>query len=108
MPNYRGTLQTDWDYKKMAATIKLNYTSSYKEDPDGGTDFTGRVAAWPTVDATFGYTFDKLGKTTVRVGIENALDRMPPKAESSFADKYDRSMHNILGRMYTIKMPQRF
>ncbi len=108
VPNYRGTLQTDWDYKKMAATIKLNYTSSYKEDPDGGTDFTGRVAAWPTVDATFGYTFDKLGKTTVRVGIENALDRMPPKAESSFADKYDRSMHNILGRMYTIKMTQRF
>ena len=108
VPHYRATLQTDWDYKKFGGTVKLNYTGSYNEDPAGGDVYTSKIAAWPTVDATFGYTLDKLGKTSIRVGVENAFNRMPPTALSSFADKYDRSMHNILGRMWTIKLQQKF
>jgi len=108
VPHWRGTYEVDWDYKRFGATIKLNYTGAYNEDPTGGSDFTSKIASWPTLDATFGYTLDKLGKTSIRIGVENATNKMPPAALSSFADKYDRSMHNILGRLWTIKMTQRF
>ena len=36
VPHYRATFQTDWDYKKFAGTLKINYTGSYNEDPTGG------------------------------------------------------------------------
>ena len=97
-----------WNWKNIDALVKLNYTHSYAEDPDGGDNFVGKVASWPTWDMTVGYKFQKYGTTSVRFGLENVFNRMPPKAESSFADKYDRSMHNILGRMFTIKLNQRF
>jgi iron complex outermembrane receptor protein len=108
VPQWRGNFDTAWAWKNLDALVKLNYTHSYAEDPDGGDNFTGKVASWPTWDLTVGYKFQKYGNTSVRFGLENVFNRMPPKAESSFADKYDRSMHNILGRMYTIKLNQRF
>ena len=108
VPQWRGNFDTMWDWKNYSAMVKLNYTHHYAEDPDGGDSFTGTVASWPTWDFTVGYKFKKWGNTTLRAGLENAFNRMPPRASSSFSDKYDRSMHNILGRMYTIKLNQRF
>lgn len=107
VPKWKGNLTMAWDFKNFSTAVKYNYTGAFKEDPTGGSDFTGTVPAWPTIDAQVSYTYPKT-KTTIRVGVTNVFNKMPPKAESAFADKYDRSSHNILGAQYNVSISQRF
>jgi iron complex outermembrane receptor protein len=107
VPKWRGFLQGTWSYAGFNVTPRINYTHSYDEDPLGGTDFTSEIDAWITADILVSYTFEEWG-TTLRVGIENLTDEMPPIAKSSFADNYDRATHNILGRMFTVGLTQEF
>lgn len=106
-PSWKGFLQLDWDRSNLFATAKYNWIASYNEDPNGGQTFTKPLKSFRTLDLTFGYTHPAWG-TTFRLGVENAFNTFPSQAESSFADKYDRSMTNILGRMYSISVSQRF
>jgi hypothetical protein len=107
VPLWKGNLAVVWDFKNFNTMAKLNYTGSFKEDPNGGNDFTSTVAAWPTLDLQIGYTVPQT-KTTIRVGVTNAFNKMPPHALSAFADKYDRSSHNILGALYNVSITQKF
>lgn len=107
VPPWKGSLTTTWDWRDLSAAVKFNYTGSFKEDPDGGDNFTRTVGAWPTFDVQVSYTYPRT-RTTLRVGVTNVFNRMPPLAESSFADKYDRSSHNILGAQYNVSLSQRF
>lgn len=106
-PSWKGFIQANWDYQNFFTTLKYNWTNTYKEDPNGGQVFTNTLKAFRTVDLTIGYTNAKTG-TTLRFGIENLFDTYPSQAQSSFADKYDRSMSNILGRMYNVSLTQKF
>lgn len=106
-PSWKGFVQADWDFKNLFATLKFNWTNSYNEDPDGGQNFNTKLKAFKTVDFTVGYTYPQSG-TTIRFGVENLFDTYPSQAESSFADKYDRSSSNILGRMFNVSVTQRF
>lgn len=106
-PSWKGFVQADWDRGNFFATAKYNWIASYSEDPDGGNTFTKPLKSFRTLDLTLGYTHPAWG-TTVRLGVENAFNTFPSQAESSFADKYDRSMTNILGRMYSISVTQKF
>ena len=107
VPKWKGSASLTWDFRNFSTFVKLNYTGSFKEDPLGGTDFTATVAAWPTVDVQVSYTFPRTN-TTLRAGMENAFNKMPPLATSAFADKYDRSSHNILGSLYSVSLTQKF
>lgn len=107
VPKWKGNASLSWDFRNFLTYLKVNYTGAYKEDPTGGTDFTSTVKAWTTVDLQISYTFPKT-QTTLRAGLENAFNRMPPLAISSFADKYDRNTHNILGRLYSFGVTQKF
>jgi hypothetical protein len=104
---WKGNTSWEWDYKNFTTYVRLNYTGSFKEDPDGGTNFTSSVAAWPTWDMTLTYNLAKTG-TSITLGVENAFNKLPPTALSSFADKYDRSSHNILRRLVSISVKQKF
>lgn len=106
-PSWKGFLQADWDFRDLFATLKFNWVNSYNEDPNGGQVFNKKLKAFNTLDLTIGYTYPRTG-TTVRFGVENLLDTFPSQAESSFADKYDRSMSNILGRMFSVSLTQKF
>jgi iron complex outermembrane recepter protein len=106
-PSWKGFVQADWDRGNLFATAKYNWIASYDEDPDGGQNFTTPLKSFRTLDLTLGYTHPAWG-TTFRLGVENAFNTFPSQAESSFADKYDRSMTNILGRMYSISVTQKF
>lgn len=107
VPKWKGSVSMGWDYRNFFAFAKLNYTGSFKEDPDGGANFTSTVKAWPTVDLQVSYTYPRTN-TTLKIGLENAFNKMPPIAVSSFADKYDRSSHNILGSLYSFSLSQKF
>lgn len=107
VPHWKGAASLNWMFKGFDTMVKLNYTGSFKEDPDGGSAFTSTVPAWPTLDITVGYTFARTG-TTIRCGVENATNKLPPVALSSFSDKYDRSSHNILRRLVSISVNQKF
>ena len=106
-PSWKGFAEANWDFKNLFATLKFNWTNSYNEDPDGGQNFSTKLKAFKTLDLTVGYTYPQTG-TTVRLGVENAFNTFPSQAESSFADKYDRSAANILGRMFNVSVTQRF
>ena len=56
---------------------------------------------------TITYNLAKTGMS-ITLGVENAFNKLPPTALSSFADKYDRSSHNILRRLVSISVKQKF
>ena len=110
VPKLKGGVSMGWSFKNFYVHAKVNYTGSFLEDPNGGTDykdFTSTVKAWTTVDVQVSYTYPKT-QTTLRVGMENAFNKMPPIALSSFADHYDRSSHNILGSLISVSLSQKF
>jgi hypothetical protein len=104
---WKGNTSWEWDYRNFITYLRLNYTGSFMEDPNGGTDYTSKVAAWPTWDLTITYNLPRTG-TSITVGAENITNKLPPQALSAFADKYDRSSHNILRRLVSVTVKQRF
>ncbi|HBK47637.1 MAG TPA: TonB-dependent receptor [Xanthomonadaceae bacterium] len=108
-PNWRvrGTLGVDWSYGNFAANWSVRYYSGMK-DYDSELDDNGdyrHVAASAFHDMQVSYQLP--WNATVRVGVNNVLDRDPPVVLSAFANSFDPA-YSIPGRYSYLQYTQRF
>ncbi|MBN6152122.1 TonB-dependent receptor [Xanthomonas sp. AmX2] len=108
-PNWRvrGTFSVDWSLGNLGASWSLRYYSGMK-DYDSGVDEDGNyrhVAASAFNDVQVSYQLP--WNATVRVGVNNVLDRDPPVVLSAFANSFD-SAYSIPGRYSYLQYTQRF
>lgn len=112
LPRLKGSTSLFWEYLHFEIGPTLNYVGSYrdsvKNDPLDSSN--RRIRSWLTLDLQASYRFDTgfLKNSRFTVGCLNVTDEAPPLVEGSYADKYDRDTHNLLGRFWYVEFSKKF
>ncbi len=112
-PELLASLAVRWTKGKWRSTFRMNYTSSYIDDPDTRTlaaiglpaDAEVEVDAWTIFDLSVSY--DVSENTWLRVKVDNLFDEDPPRALAT-GDNVDFYNHNSLGRFITVRLTHSF
>jgi iron complex outermembrane receptor protein len=125
MPGYRFYSTLAWRYSAWDVLLGNTYVSSVDDIGSGGSTFANsttlkriRIPSYTAWDVGVGYAL-KLGKTAkdgnvikLRVGINNAMDKMPPAAPQAFpttsAAGADTATYSPIGRLYYVSADFKF
>lgn len=117
IPRWKTYTTLTWGQQALDVTIGHTYIPSVEDIGPGGTFASAptSVGSYQQYDAIVGYDFAKspvrwLGKTKVRVGVNNAFNEMPPSAANAFpATNADVGDYNgPIGRLYFVDASYRF
>lgn len=102
-PEFVADANLDWSLGNWNASIGAHYVSSLG---DGDFKFDNdTVAAWTTVNASMGYSINE--HQDLQLAVRNLTDKAPPYA-SSPTNGYASSIHDWLGRVWTVRYTVRF
>ena len=109
IPRWRGTLRTSWERNGWMAGIGVTHIPSVM---DTVADPAAHVASFTSWDVFGRYRFTEihaLKGLTVRVGVNNIFDRMPPLAPAAWTDaNADTSTYGALGRVVYVDASYKF
>ena len=112
MPRLKGGTSLFWAYNNFEVGPTLNFVGEYRDSVKSAPHdaVNRRISSWLTLDLQGSYRFDMeyLKNAHFTVGCLNVTDEAPPLVEGSFADKYDRDTHNILGRFWYVEFSKKF
>lgn len=110
-PEWRGSASLTWRQKQWRAGVFVNYVGSVTDT--GPAPVNGRlfeVDSWTTVSLYGQYEFDRkqaiLGGTSLRLGVRNIEDKIPPLTSSNFG--YFGSLANATGRYVYATLSKNF
>ncbi len=101
-PKWKGSTNLSWKKSAYSAGVAYNYVSGYDE-----TEVENHVGAYATVDVRAGYRIPKVD-VLVSLGVNNLMDRQPPRVISSFENQYDRAIADIRGRLWFVELSKKF
>ncbi|WP_231916734.1 TonB-dependent receptor [Rheinheimera sp. SA_1] len=102
-PEFVADSGLDWSLNDWNASLSAHYTSSLG---DGDFKFDNdTVDSWLTLSASLGYHFNDNNK--VQFTVRNLTDKEPPYA-SSPTNGYASSVHDWLGRVWTLRYTYKF
>ncbi len=102
-PEFVADSGVDWTFNDWNASLSGHYTSSLG---DGDFKFDNdTVDSWLTLSASLGYHFNDNNK--VQFTVRNLTDKEPPYA-SSPTNGYASSVHDWLGRVWTLRYTVKF
>lgn len=102
-PEFVGDASLDWSLNDWNASVGAHYVSSMG---DGDFKFDNdTVKAWLTFNASVGYNITD--KQDVQFSVRNLTDKEPPYA-SSPTNGYASSIHDWLGRVWTVRYTIQF
>ncbi len=98
-PDLVADLGTDWRSGDWKASLSAHYVSSLG---DGDFRFGGNetVKSWTTLSASLGY--DLTENQSISLAVRNLTDKAPPYA-SSPTNGYASSVHDWIGRLWTLR-----
>ncbi|WP_430457897.1 TonB-dependent receptor [Rheinheimera sp.] len=102
-PEFVGDAAIDWELQDWNASLSTHYVSSLG---DGDFKFDNEtVKSWLTLNASVGYNITD--KQDVQFAVRNLTDKEPPYA-SSPTNGYASSIHDWLGRVWTVRYTVKF
>lgn len=102
-PDFVGDAAIDWERQDWNASLSARYVSSLG---DGDFKFDNdTVDAWLTFNASIGY--DLSDSQDLQFAIRNLTDKAPPYA-SSPTNGYASSIHDWLGRVWSVRYTIKF
>lgn len=102
-PDLVADAGADWTYQRWSASLGAHYVSSLG---DGDFKFDNEtVDAWLTFNASL--SFEVSSQQDIRFAVRNLTDKAPPYA-SSPTNGYASSVHDWLGRVWTLRYNIRF
>jgi iron complex outermembrane receptor protein len=102
-PDFVGDAAIDWEQQDWNASLSARYVSSLG---DGDFKFDNdTVDAWLTFNASIGY--DLSDSQDLQFAIRNLTDKAPPYA-SSPTNGYASSIHDWLGRVWSVRYTIKF
>ena len=116
-PRYKANLSSRWSHPGGAsAGFNLRFIGTYKECAGNDCNLERNLAvASRDVDRYFkldlfgGYDFPTwLGRTTLQIGVNNALNAAPPVVYNAAAANSDATTYDFVGRMLYLRMSQLF
>lgn len=103
LPRLKGYGSAFWMYKDLEVGFFANYTGGYLDDKLVA---DREVESYLTFDLQASYTFPYRIKATI--GCLNVTDEPPPLVVASFADSYDRDLHDLRQRFWYVQVSKRF
>ena len=103
-PDFVADAGTDWQLNDWSASLSAHYIS---ELGDGDFKFGGNetVDAWLVLSSSLGY--DISDDQSLLLSVRNLTDKKPPYA-SSPTNGYASSVHDWIGRQWTLRYTLRF
>ena len=102
-PEFVGDAAVDWELQDWNASLSAHYISSLG---DGDFKFDNEtVKSWLTFNASVGYNITD--KQDIQFAVRNLTDKEPPYA-SSPTNGYASSIHDWLGRNWTLRYTLKF
>lgn len=102
-PDLVADAGADWTYQRWSASLGAHYVSSLG---DGDFKFDNEtVDAWLTFNASL--SFEVSSQQDIQFAVRNLTDKAPPYA-SSPTNGYASSVHDWLGRVWTLRYNIRF
>jgi outer membrane receptor protein involved in Fe transport len=77
MPEWRTNLQLDWKHEQQMARATVRYISKLTNDAPSANNILTAETSFTTVDAMYGYHFDKTN-ADVNFTVVNLFDREDP------------------------------
>ena len=117
IPKWRTFTSLRWDYRNFDFQITHTYIASVTDiGPGGSASITPvPVDSYQSFDFSVGYAFEKaninswLQKLSLRVGVNDAFNKLPPLAPAAFPDSnVDLGTYNAIGRMYYVDASYKF
>jgi iron complex outermembrane receptor protein len=118
IPRWRTYTTFDWNYESMEFEIGHTYIPSVTDIGPGGSAATApqSVGSYQQFDFMVGSDLGKatslkwLGRTELRLGVNNAFNQMPPVAQNAFpATNADVGDYNgPIGRLYYVEARYRY
>ncbi len=113
IPRWRGTIRTSLEHNRWQLGVSVEHIPGVM---DTAIDPSVPVASFTRVDISGRYRFPKvqgkfrfLGGLTLRVGINNLFDRMPPLAPNAWTDSNaDTGTYGDLGRVVYMDASYKF
>ncbi len=125
LPGYRTFSSLGWRFKNWELRFAHTYIPSVDDLGTGGHAFAtnpasirARVDSYNAWDISAGYRFKSdsprraarwLNGTSIKIGVNNLTDEMPPDAPRAFVDSgADTSTYGPIGRLYTVRASKKF
>lgn len=106
IPDWKTNIGVLWNQGDWQGGYTIHFVSSLNEKVPS-TDRIRRVNSWTTHDIQLGYNFN-IGKgLKLLAGMDNILDREPPKIASAFNNNIDARTHELKGRYLYLKLSQK-
>ncbi|NVJ96596.1 MAG: TonB-dependent receptor [Alphaproteobacteria bacterium] len=107
VPRWRANMRLNWISGKHGVNAAVRYISGYKNDQ---LTPAGDIESWTSVDVGYNYDFANLfGKSaSIRVGVNNLFDRIPPALGPNQRPGYDANVHEIRGRLAYVALKAAF
>ncbi|MBT5560343.1 MAG: TonB-dependent receptor, partial [Proteobacteria bacterium] len=94
MPKLRGNLGLSWMKDRHNLSAQVRYIDSYTNDqPNPDAEIDSQI----TLDAQYSLSLFN-DRSSVRFGIENIFDEVPPSLGENVRPGYDNVIHDVLGR----------
>lgn len=103
LPEWRGYGSMFWYYKDLELGFYANYTGGYKDEILAA---DRDVESYLTFDIQASYMLPY--QVRVTAGCLNVADAAPPLVVGSFADNYDRDLHDLRQRFWYMSLSKRF
>jgi outer membrane receptor protein involved in Fe transport len=116
-PRYKANLSSRWAHPSGASGgFTLRFIGTYKEcagndcnDAHNLAVASRDVGRYAKLDLFGGYDFPSwLGRTTLQIGVNNALNAAPPVVYNAAAANSDATTYDFLGRMVYLRLSQLF
>jgi iron complex outermembrane receptor protein len=103
LPRWRGYGSVFYMYRDFSIGFFANYTDNYRDD---SLVADRMVDDYLTFDIQASYLFPYQIRLTA--GCLNVMDEPPPVVVASFADNYDRDLHDLRQRFWYVSLSKRF
>ncbi|SEU10194.1 TonB-dependent receptor plug domain-containing protein [Stigmatella erecta] len=117
LPNWKANLGVNWAMDPISAGVNVRWLNGYKEcqanacDVEEGapTPLSRNVSSYYTVDLNAAYTWmTGVGNTTAQLGVNNVLNRAPPRLYAGFLADSDASTYDYMGRYFYARLSHEF
>lgn len=110
-PLLLGRAQLDWQQGAWAAHWTFDWIGSYRETFDRNGLLSPATGAMRTVGGTAYHDFSiehAWSSLSARFGVENLLDRRPPRVNSALENNTDSGTYRLEGRTYSLTLEMTF
>jgi outer membrane receptor protein involved in Fe transport len=106
-PRWKGNLNIDWNLNPITLSSRIRYIGSM--DNRLSVQFPGEASSGPGAVTYFDFVATaRIEQITLRIGMNNAFNRLPPQYKPNVQSGTDPSLYDVVGRRMFVSAGLKF